>query len=91
MPGLLELAISSAALSEIPCEAKLCLKLSRPLVLGFCSRREGVPDPEDLLKSCLTEVEAEVRLQIIPEPDCNKVVLASLVLLELHPPPLFDF
>ena len=86
---LLAPAISSAALSEIPSEAKLCLKLSRPLVLGFCPRREGVPGPEDLLRCCLTEVEAEVRLQIIPEPDCTKVILANLVLLELHPPPLF--
>ena len=62
VPGLLAPAISSAALSEIPSDAKLCLKHSRPLVLRFCSRQEGVPGPEDLLRCYLTEVEAEVRL-----------------------------
>ena len=70
-------------------EAKLFLKLSRPLVLEFCSRRESAPGPEDLLRCCLTEVEAEAWLQIIPEPDCTKVVLANVVLLEFYPPPLF--
>ena len=36
--------------------------------------------PEDLLKCCLTEVEAEIWLQLIPKPDCTKVVLANLML-----------
>ena len=89
MPGLLLPAISSAALSEIPSEARFCLKLSRPLVFRFFSQREGIPGPEDLLICYLTEVEAEARLQIIPDLYCTKVVLANLVLLELHPPPLF--
>ena len=44
---------------------------------------------KNLLRCCLNEVEAEVWLQIIPEPDCTRVVLANLVLLELHSPPLF--
>ena len=80
MPGYLVPVISSASLSEISFDVKLCLKLSRSLVLGFCSRREGVLGPEDLLKCCLTEVEAEVWLLIIPEPDSTKVVLDNLVL-----------
>ena len=88
MPGLLALVISSAALAEIPSETKICLKLSGPPVLGFCSRLEGVLGPEDLLRCCLTEVEAEVRLQIIPEFNCARVVRANLVLSELHPLPL---
>ena len=88
-PGLLTPAINSAALSKILSEVKLCLKLSRPLVLKICLQQEGVPGPEDLLRCWLTKVEAEVWLRIIPEPDCSKVVLANLVLLELHPPPLF--
>ena len=61
--------ISSAALVEIPSEAKLCLNLSRPPVLWFCSRLKGLLGPEDLLRCCLTEVEAEVRLQIVTESD----------------------
>ena len=89
MSGLSALAISSAALAEIHSEAKFCLKLSRPLVLGFGSRAEGILGPEDLLSCCLTDIEAEVRLQIIPEPDYTRAVLITLVLLELHPPPLF--
>ena len=85
MPGLL--APSSAAdFPQIPLGAKLCLKLSMPLILGFDSRPEGERDPEDLLKFCLTGVKAAVRLQIIPEPDCTRVVLANFVLLELRPP-----
>ena len=87
-PGLLASEITSAALAEIPSETKPCLKLSRPLVLGFGSQPEGVLDPEDVLRCCLTEVEAEVWLQIIPEPDCTRIVLANLVLLGLHPSPL---
>ena len=81
--------IRSEALAEIPSEARLWLKLSRPPILGFCSRLEAVLGPKDLLRCCLTEEEAEVHLQIIPEPDCSRVVLANLVLLELHPPPPF--
>ena len=88
VPGLLAPAINSAALAEIPSEAKLCPKLSRPLVLEVGSRPEGVLGPEDLLRCCLTEAEAEVQLQIIPKPDCTRVVLVNLVLLELDPPPL---
>ena len=65
MLGLLAHAISSAALAEIPSEAELCLKLSRPLVLGFGSRPECVLAPEDLQSCWITEVEAEVGLQII--------------------------
>ena len=65
------------------------LQLSRPLVLGFGSQTEGVLGPIDSLGRCLIEVEVEVWLQIIPEPDCtNLVVLANLVLLELHQPSL---
>ena len=54
----------------------------------FGSWTEGVPDPKGSLRCCLTEVEAEVCLQITLEPDCTRVVLANLVLLELHPPAL---
>ena len=57
-------------------------------ILGFGTRPEGELKPEDSLKSCLSEVEAEVGLQIILEPDCTTVVLVNLELLELHQPPL---
>ena len=80
--------VSSAALVEILPEAKLWLKLSRALILGFGTRPEGELKPEDSLKSCLSEVEAEVGLQIILEPDCTRAVLVNLELLELHQPPL---
>ena len=60
VPGLLALAISSTAFAEIPSEAKLCLKLSRSLVLGFGSRSEGILDPEDSLGCCLIEVTPDV-------------------------------
>ena len=62
MPGLLASAISSAALAEIVSETKLCLKLSRQVILEFGSRPEGVLGYEELLRCCLTKIEAEVRL-----------------------------
>ena len=73
---------------EILSEANLWLTLSRPLILAFGTRPEGELEPEDSLKSCLSEVEAEVGLQIILEPDCTRVVLVNMELLELHQPPL---
>ena len=67
---------------------KLFLKHSKPLVLGFDSRPEDELDLDDSLRCCLTGVEVEIRLQIIPEPYCTKFFLVNLLLLELHLPPL---
>ena len=89
MFGLLAPVISCAAFAEILSQAELCVKLSRPLVLGFGLRPECILAPEDLQSCCITEVEAEARLKVILEPDYNSVVLINLVSLGLYPPPLY--